>query len=178
MSSSDREDSPRKRLKTSSPHRENSNHANHLSHGSPRTSISGRARGSFPPPSNEAEVGITEYISLQTPGFRGTFKKRYTDFLVNEILPNGDVLHLQNLQVPAAAPSKGKSGHVESHDVAAKDAQQPPVQALTTAQTSKGAQDEIEQDDHAKDGPSKNLDSSVSALACNVATTLTPHLGV
>ncbi|KAL9005248.1 MAG: hypothetical protein Q9188_001970 [Gyalolechia gomerana] len=46
----------------------------------------------------EAQCGITEYVSPQLPGFRGVLKKRYTDFLVNEILPNGKVIHLENLK--------------------------------------------------------------------------------
>lgn len=45
----------------------------------------------------EAEVGITDYVSTESPGFEGIVKKRYTDFLVNEILPNGRVVHLQKL---------------------------------------------------------------------------------
>ncbi|KAF7513870.1 hypothetical protein GJ744_006484 [Endocarpon pusillum] len=45
----------------------------------------------------EAEVGITDYVSSESPGFEGIAKKRYTDFLVNEILPNGKVVHLQKL---------------------------------------------------------------------------------
>ncbi|KAL1959451.1 hypothetical protein VTO42DRAFT_1896 [Malbranchea cinnamomea] len=45
----------------------------------------------------EAEVGITEYVSADVPGFSGVVKKRYTDFLVNEILPSGTVLHLQTV---------------------------------------------------------------------------------
>lgn len=32
--------------------------------------------------------------------------RRYTDFLVNEILPSGEVLHLQNLKVPASLQSR------------------------------------------------------------------------
>ncbi|KAL8825836.1 MAG: hypothetical protein Q9170_007642 [Blastenia crenularia] len=46
----------------------------------------------------EVQCGITEYVSPHLPGFGGTLKKRYTDFLVNEILPNGKVIHLDNLK--------------------------------------------------------------------------------
>lgn len=49
----------------------------------------------------EAQCGITEYVSPDLPGFRGVLKKRYTDFLVNEILPNGKVIHLENLKKPS-----------------------------------------------------------------------------
>ncbi|KAL4944445.1 hypothetical protein BDV06DRAFT_90660 [Aspergillus oleicola] len=50
----------------------------------------------------ELEVGITEFVSADSEGFAGILKKRYTDFLVNEILPNGKVLHLQSKKVPNA----------------------------------------------------------------------------
>ncbi|KAE8355949.1 pseudouridine synthase [Aspergillus coremiiformis] len=43
----------------------------------------------------EAEVGITEFVSAENAGFAGILKKRYTDFLVNEIVPSGEVLHLR-----------------------------------------------------------------------------------
>lgn len=41
----------------------------------------------------EKDVGITYYIS-QLPGFKGQIKQRYTDFLVNEITREGEVVHL------------------------------------------------------------------------------------
>ncbi|KAM5436334.1 multisubstrate pseudouridine synthase 7 [Microsporum ferrugineum] len=50
----------------------------------------------------EAEVGITHFVSPDVPGFSGVVKKRYTDFLVNEILPSGEVLHLTDTGLPAA----------------------------------------------------------------------------
>ena len=65
----------------------------------------------------EAEVGITEFVSPDLLGFTGILKKRlacrqvgftevwaitesyrYTDFIVNEILPSGEVVHLDNLK--------------------------------------------------------------------------------
>jgi len=57
----------------------------------------------------EAEVGITDFVSTSTPGFSGILKKRYTDFLVNEILPNGKVVHLQSVGSAAARQSDGES---------------------------------------------------------------------
>ncbi|KAL9044759.1 MAG: hypothetical protein Q9214_002125 [Letrouitia sp. 1 TL-2023] len=51
-------------------------------------------------PNKEAECGITEFVSPDLPGFSGILKKRYTDFLVNEILPNGQIIHLDNLKKP------------------------------------------------------------------------------
>lgn len=42
----------------------------------------------------ERAVGISVYVRPEYPGFRCTVKQRYTDFLVNEVQPNGEVLHL------------------------------------------------------------------------------------
>ena len=65
----------------------------------------------------EAACGITEFVSRDLLGFSGILKKRYaygnaiihvlanlyryTDFLVNEILPSGEVVHLDNLKAPS-----------------------------------------------------------------------------
>lgn len=48
----------------------------------------------------ERACGITESVSSSVSGFSGVLKKRYTDFLVNEILPSGKVVHLTNLRFP------------------------------------------------------------------------------
>ena len=69
--------------------------------------------------SKEAACGITEFVSRDLLGFSGILKKRYTfltammrslanlhrytDFLVNEILPSGEVVHLDNLKAPPKA---------------------------------------------------------------------------
>ena len=45
----------------------------------------------------ESDIGITDYVSVNNRGFWGVLKKRYTDFLVNEILPDGRVVHLRRL---------------------------------------------------------------------------------
>ncbi|MCJ1252058.1 hypothetical protein MMC30_009296 [Trapelia coarctata] len=46
----------------------------------------------------EEDVGIIEFVSPDLTGFTGILKKRYTDFLVNEILPNGEVVHLTTVK--------------------------------------------------------------------------------
>ncbi|KAF2469873.1 tRNA pseudouridine synthase D [Lindgomyces ingoldianus] len=56
----------------------------------------------------EVKVGITEYICPDNLGFKGVFKQRYTDFLVNEILPSGRVLELRS--VGLGIEVKGKEG--------------------------------------------------------------------
>lgn len=47
----------------------------------------------------EVRAGITEYICPDNLGFTGVLKQRYTDFLVNEIGLDGQVLHLKSTHV-------------------------------------------------------------------------------
>ncbi|CCF55819.1 hypothetical protein KAFR_0A03840 [Kazachstania africana CBS 2517] len=44
----------------------------------------------------ESDVGITLFLSKDLPGFKGQIKQRYTDFLVNEIDKEGNVIHLND----------------------------------------------------------------------------------
>jgi len=44
----------------------------------------------------EMRLGIASYTNRAVSGFSGILKQRYTDFLVNEILLSGKVLHLEN----------------------------------------------------------------------------------
>jgi len=53
----------------------------------------------------ETKFGITVYASPNS-GFSGIVKQRYTDFLVNEIQSNGQVLHLDSLALPAPKPEQ------------------------------------------------------------------------
>ena len=54
----------------------------------------------------ETAVGISAYVSPEIPGLTCTIKQRYTDFLVNEITTNGNVLHLTNTSVPASGQKR------------------------------------------------------------------------
>jgi tRNA pseudouridine13 synthase len=54
----------------------------------------------------ELAVGITAYVSPDAPGFSCIVKQRYTDFLVNEIATNGQVLHLTEIAEPAKKQSR------------------------------------------------------------------------
>jgi tRNA pseudouridine13 synthase len=47
----------------------------------------------------EIRAGITEYVRPDNLGFSGVLKQRYTDFLVNEIGLDGEVLHLRRVDV-------------------------------------------------------------------------------
>nr|XP_018622549.1 multisubstrate pseudouridine synthase 7 isoform X2 [Nicotiana tomentosiformis] len=49
---------------------------------------------------DESDVGISCYIS-KLPGFRGILKQRYSDFIVNEVDLDGNVVHLTSLEAPA-----------------------------------------------------------------------------
>ncbi|KAL6720511.1 multisubstrate pseudouridine synthase 7 [Lecanora helva] len=67
--------------------------------------------------SKEALYGITEYVDLDLVGFSGVTKKRYTDFLVNEILPSGQVVHLDNFEAPGRGKNhSGTDSNVQSTD--------------------------------------------------------------
>ncbi|RHZ61478.1 hypothetical protein CDV55_101487 [Aspergillus turcosus] len=66
----------------------------------------------------EVEVGITEFVSADNVGFSGVLKKRYTDFLVNEILPSGEVLHLRNLNPPTSSTEANKSSDADTQSAA------------------------------------------------------------
>ncbi|KAJ5642448.1 hypothetical protein N7490_006448 [Penicillium lividum] len=68
--------------------------------------------------SKERGVGITELVTGNIDGFSGTLKKRYTDFLVNEITPSGQVVHLQNLSVPEALSDKKNEQQLETQETA------------------------------------------------------------
>lgn len=48
----------------------------------------------------EARAGITAYIDPTLSGFQGIIKQRFTDFMVNEIDPSGNVCRLTSLEPP------------------------------------------------------------------------------
>lgn len=63
----------------------------------------------------ELKAGITAYVSPDIPGFSGVLKQRYTDFLVNEILLNGRVLHFDGDHLPKSdGGQENNSGVAES----------------------------------------------------------------
>ncbi|KAL8760371.1 MAG: hypothetical protein Q9184_003377 [Pyrenodesmia sp. 2 TL-2023] len=73
----------------------------------------------------ETQCGITQYVSPHLPGFKGILKKRYTDFLVNEILPNGEVIHLTNLKKPSDQQQLNQAASKSSHQQNSSSAQAP-----------------------------------------------------
>ncbi|KAF1986851.1 tRNA pseudouridine synthase D [Aulographum hederae CBS 113979] len=79
----------------------------------------------------ELRFGITAYINPDKPGFSGILKQRYTDFLVNEVLPSGHVLHLDSLDLPPSlndGEAAGKKEASAGSTAPAQEAQQPKTQ--------------------------------------------------
>ncbi|TYI57633.1 hypothetical protein E1A91_D11G295300v1 [Gossypium mustelinum] len=56
----------------------------------------------------ESDVGILCFIS-NLPGFRGILKQRYSDFIVNEVDTEGNVVHLTSLDAPPEAFQEGET---------------------------------------------------------------------
>merc|ERR1719483_79370 len=53
----------------------------------------------------EKDAGITEYLGNH-PGFTAIIKQRYSDFIVNEIDPDGNVVHLKEMNLPTDEEEK------------------------------------------------------------------------
>ncbi|EXJ87463.1 tRNA pseudouridine38/39 synthase [Capronia epimyces CBS 606.96] len=68
--------------------------------------------------SKELEVGIITFIDDARDKFQAILKKRYTDFLVNEILPDGQVVHLQSMNAREAAKQASNDDGVRANDQA------------------------------------------------------------
>ncbi|OJD30189.1 pseudouridine synthase [Diplodia corticola] len=58
----------------------------------------------------EERFGITAFANTSIPGFSGILKQRYVDFMVHEILPNGQVCHLEDDIGMTAVSAKKESG--------------------------------------------------------------------
>ncbi|KAF1980522.1 pseudouridine synthase-like protein TruD/Pus7 [Bimuria novae-zelandiae CBS 107.79] len=65
----------------------------------------------------ESRAGITEYVHPDNLGFSGVLKQRYTDFLVNEIGLDGEVLHLRR----ASIEGKNDAGRRRNEAVVAEE---------------------------------------------------------
>ncbi|EMC92174.1 hypothetical protein BAUCODRAFT_78724 [Baudoinia panamericana UAMH 10762] len=75
-------------------------------------------------PDAERAVGINVFVSPDSLRFGCVLKLRYTDFLVNEILPDGQVLHLTNLSPPK---QHGRREKVAERGESASCSTQPPA---------------------------------------------------
>ncbi|KAM7272775.1 hypothetical protein ACFE04_027438 [Oxalis oulophora] len=66
----------------------------------------------------EPDVGVSCYIST-LPGFRGILKQRYSDFIVNEVDSDGNVVRLSMLDIPREIMEDGNKAE-ESDDQSSK----------------------------------------------------------
>ena len=106
----------------------------------------------------EASVGITEFIpsSNHNPGFKCIMKKRFSDFLVNEIDLNGQVVHLTDLSCPVSV--NGELTPEESLEWLKEkltDEQLDTITAMTAKKHDKKAFLDIDVDDLDKDERTK-----------------------
>lgn len=71
----------------------------------------------------EIDVGITEFLNHKESNtrIRGTLKQRYTDFLVNEIDPNGNVVHLTDLGFKAKELTEEEKKIIQEQERKAKE---------------------------------------------------------
>ena len=72
----------------------------------------------LPSQTKELQVGIQAFANPELASFQGVLKTRYTDFLVNEILPNGQVVHVRNTRAPKPQKSEKQA---EPPSAAAQD---------------------------------------------------------
>lgn len=71
------------------------------------------------PALTEDAVGILKFINPTSVGFQGSLKTLHSDFQVNEIEPNGNVVHLTDLGI-----DMGKSKKEKKLEQKAKEAQE------------------------------------------------------
>jgi len=63
----------------------------------PKAPIASDTPGTDQDAERESRAGITEYVCPGNMGFSGVLKLRYTDFMVNEIGLDGEVIHLKTI---------------------------------------------------------------------------------
>ncbi|KAJ0014755.1 hypothetical protein Pint_20536 [Pistacia integerrima] len=103
---------------------------------------------------DESDVGIFCFIS-NLPGFRGILKQRYSDFIVNEVGADGNVVHLTCLDAPPEAVvehkemkrsdqlNKSYASEIESFRSLAGDSDADCLKALINQITSGNSEDSI-----------------------------------
>ncbi|KAJ3789478.1 pseudouridine synthase [Lentinula aff. detonsa] len=77
----------------------------------------------------ETNVGISEYVGRGVSKIEGIIKQRFTDFLVNEVDLDGNVIHLKSLGMPEPSkkypteipPSSDLANEVQSNEVVPAD---------------------------------------------------------
>ncbi|WVF66366.1 hypothetical protein IAT40_001106 [Kwoniella sp. CBS 6097] len=67
----------------------------------------------------ESECGIRGFAGVGNRGIRGVIKQRFTDFLVNEVSLDGEVLHLKDITKPKEPESTKPLGHNQNNTASA-----------------------------------------------------------
>ncbi|KAJ9497809.1 multisubstrate pseudouridine synthase 7 [Exophiala xenobiotica] len=114
----------------------------------------------------ELQVGITAFVDPVRGVFKGVLKKRYTDFLVNEILPDGRVLHLQSMDAGSSLVSSASAQNGPNTGDANKETVTTEAATIgdDTGEAS-GGQGKVRAEERAEDdaeGNSKDVKSDVS----------------
>lgn len=79
----------------------------------------------------EMSVGIRRYLNPDVAGFTGILKDRYSDFIVNEVTPQGEVVHLKDItSLPKEDEPVKSEDKPEGEDTAAAAAPTSPEEAL------------------------------------------------
>lgn len=128
----------------------------------------------------EVQCGITEYVSPHLPGFQGILKKRYTDFLVNEILPSGQVIHLDNVKKPAdrqqQSSSSAQAPSAHKQDGRAKENTPPRFESTNLNKVEQGPRKkEIVYMQHGADTLNLVDKQDIPGLAASKATATAEH---
>lgn len=110
----------------------------------------------------ERAVGISVFVRPNAPGFRCTVKQRYTDFLVNEVQPNGEVLHLT--EISNEQEKKRKRG--DDDDAARKKQRADDVKSATS-----GAEKEVVTETLKEEANGNSHESAAPEKAENEPTT-------
>ncbi|KIW70037.1 hypothetical protein PV04_02348 [Phialophora macrospora] len=108
----------------------------------------------------ERQVGIVAFVDESGSVFRGILKKRYTDFLVNEILPNGTVVHLTSVKVQQQTGMHKSRSPVPIADEVVKEQETAPEPAGNGETAKDGPAVEKAMEPEATKGPDANGQSA------------------
>lgn len=101
----------------------------------------------------EKAVGISVFVTRDAPGFTCIVKQRYTDFLVNEVLPHGEVLHptestnegrKRKRNDDGEAPQKKARNEEMKAEEEAKTEESTPIRSETEAKSEQKSEEKTE----------------------------------
>ena len=111
----------------------------------------------------EKNAGITVFAS-QAAGFGGLVKKRYTDFLVNEISTSGTVYHLDELTGPAIKAVKKVEKEAEAEEKEAQAAER--EKAPEAPKPEPVAVTEAPKQDNAETAIKERMEEALASVCC------------